>query len=396
MENIWTDTKGWPVALFANFKSVSVFCSPPEDTLINKTEWIHTLKKATNRLGHLQKLNIPGRIAVSCVLSDLDLIFKEQGIQSIAYAQDNSPEPVYNWPEIPYKKNPNSSLYDFSHLPFGSHKWQSIDVYHGNFGQVKDVEFNIKNALFVRKQDHIQQWFVLLETWVFEEGNDAILQKMPLVEVFPDQSYQAHDWEDYLENAAGGDYNWIISDPTVSVRGDIIARLPNHVEFTKEGTRDRYVIRVLDDSAKTFRQLGSFLSPDPELIAAGNQIKNGSDHSFKFIEEILALHGFSDIQLNIRNQFEKSSIIAFKHLRKGTGHIIECKLDENEENIISLREAHVLAAKTSIDKGVLVTTGDLARPLNFHDNIWGLEVEKYTELIEWLRTFKSFKKGIYF
>jgi hypothetical protein len=373
-----------------------VFCSPPEDTCINKTEWISALKKATNRLGHLQKLNIPGRIAVSCVLSDLDSIFKEHGIRSIAYAQDNSHEPAYNWPEIPYKKNPNSSLYDFSHLPFGNHEWQSIDVYHGNFGQVKDVEFNIKNALFVRKQDHIQQWFVLLNTWVAEEGNDAILQKMPLVEVFPDQTYKAYDWEDYLENASGGDYNWIISNPTVSVRGDIIAILPNHTEFTKEGTRDRYVIMVLNDSAKTFRQLDSFLSPDPELIAAGNQIKNGSGHSLKIIEEILALHGFSDIQLNLRNHFDKSNILAFKHLRKGTGHIIECKLDENEENIISLREAHVLAAKTSIDKGVLVTTGDLARPLNFHDNIWGLEVEEYTELIEWLKTFKSFKKGLYF
>jgi hypothetical protein len=392
MENIWTDTKGWPVALFANFKNVSVFCSPPEDTLINKTEWINTLKKATNRLGHLQKLNIPGRIAVSCVLSDLDWIFKEQVIKSIAYAQDNSQEPVYNWPEIPYKKSPDSYLYDFSHLPFGNHEWQSIDMYYGNFGQVKDVEFNIKSALFVRKQDHIQQWFVLLETWVAEEGNDAILQKMPLVEVFPDQTYQAHDWEDYLENASGGDYDWIISNPTVSVRGDIIAILPNHAEFTKEGTRDRYVIRVLDDSAKTFRHLGSFLSPDPELIAVGNQIKNGSD--LKVIEEILARHGFSDIQLNVRNQFDKSYILAFKHLHRGTGHIIECKL---EENIVLIREVHVLAAKkNSMDKGVLVTTGDLARPQNFHDNIWGLEPDAYTELITWLKTFKSFKKGLYF
>lgn len=406
MESFWTDSDGWPRTLFANSKNVSVSCSRPQDKDINKTVWRDTLKKVTNMFGQLQKSGVPGYIVVSCVLSEFTLVKEQNGINSIAYVQDNSDEPVYTWPEKSLGEFiQDSSQNDFSHLPFGNHAWQSIDVYHGNFGPVGNVKFEPINALFVGKHDNIQQWFVLLKAYVFEQGNDAILQKMPLVEVFPDQTYKAYDKEYYLENAAGGSYDWIISDPTVSVRGDIIAELPNHFEFTKGETRNRYVIMVLDEPLKTFNQVGSFLSSDPDLIAAGNQIKkefmkNGSGNAFKIIAEVLASHNFSDIHLNIKNQLIDSNIIAFKHLSNGTCHILEYK---NGENGISLREAHVLGteniltSKDGVDKGLLVTTSDLTQPIrNFHDNIWRLKPGAYNELIDWLRTYKSLKEDIYF
>lgn len=408
MDSFWTDSDGWPMTLLANLKNVSVSCSRPKDTSINKAEWTNTLKKLTNRLGQLQKINVPGHIAVSCVLCEFPLVKEQNGIQSIAYVQDNSDEPVYTWPKISSEKFIASSQNDFSHLPFGNHKWKSIDVYYGNFGTVGTVEFQPKNCLFVGKYDNIEQWFVLLEAYVSEHYNDAVLQKMPLVEVFPDQTYKAYDWESYLENAAGGgDYDWVISNPTVSARGDIIANLPNHPKFTETGTRNRYVVIVLDESRKTFRQVGSFLSTDPELIAAraeiDDTIKKGSGSTFEIIDDVLTSHDFSNIQLNVKNMFSESNIITFKNLHTGTGHIIECKQYGNSKNRVSLREAHVLATKTisskkySIDKGVLVTTGDLTRPIrNFYDDIWDLESRAHDEVIGWLRTFKSLKDGIYF
>lgn len=405
----WTNSEGWPMRLFANSKNVSVACSRPKDSSIDKYEWTDVLRELTDILGHLQEANISGRIAVSCVLSEFNWVVEQGGIHAISYVQDKSDEPVYIWPEISSEEViPEPSGNRFSHLPFADHRWKPIDVYRGNFGTVGNVEFNPINCLFVRKHGDVQQWFVLLESWVSEQGNDAVLQKMPLIEVFPDQRYKAYDLDDYLENAAGGgDYDWIISKPTVSARGDIIAILPNHSEFTEAGTFDRYVVIVLDESRKTFDQAGSFLSTDHELIAVGEEIKNevmrnGSDDLFEVITGSLNSHGFSDIQLDVENQLNKSNIIGFKRLDKSTGHIIEYKQYGKDKNKVSLREAHVLGKRTiftkknDLDESFLVTTSDLIYPIKtFYDNIWMLESEAYNEAIWWLRTFKSLKEGLY-
>jgi hypothetical protein len=261
--------------------------------------------------------------------------------------------------------------------------------------------------------------FVHLEAVVFEQGNDAILQKMSLVEVLRNGQYQVHEPSDFLENAAGSySHDWIMSRPIVSARGDIVAALPNHPEFGDGETRERYVVVVLDEQSRQFVQVDSFLSIPRALSRSHADIEREilkylghfpdhvktlpGDAFERIVAEILASHGFSDIQLNVRTEFGEIDILAFEDRKTGKGYIIECK-QYGSGRRVTLREAHVLAMKTmlmkkyGVEKGMLVTTSDFTGPTrDLYDGAWGLELRAYDEVVEWLRTYQpSNRQGLF-
>ena len=137
--------------------------------------------------------------------------------------------------------------------------------------------------------------------------------------------------------------------------------------------------------------------PDHVLYVPGDSFE-------KIIAEVLASHGFSNIQLNVRNAFGEMDIIAFEKDKDGRSHgyIVECKRYKRNHKV-SLREAHVLAMKRilmgseGIDRAMLVTTSDFTRPTkSLYDSAWGMELKTCDQVIEWLRAYKVKRDGLFF
>jgi hypothetical protein len=128
-----------------------------------------------------------------------------------------------------------------SKLPFKNYKWKKIklyrsyyDLYRSNYGSVANItniEFAIKEAVMINSSSDFNIWFVLLEALVFENDNDATLQKMAVVKVYNNGTYKVHEDNTIIENADGGPNDLIMKNLIVISDNNIIAELPNHPEL---------------------------------------------------------------------------------------------------------------------------------------------------------------------
>lgn len=388
---------------------------------MEKHVWMGEIEAVAKNLGNLNRLGVEGEVAVASALRELPPTVRQaNGICSIAYVQPSGNPPVYTWPRAKDAfHEPSSQSEGLVELPFGKHEWTPLKLYRGSWGPVANVQFQPIAALMVRKHADRELWFVHLQADVSEQGNDAILQKMSLVEVFRDGRYQVHEPIDFLENAGGSPTNdWIMGQPIVSARGDIVALLPTHTKFEDGEIRHRYVVVVLYETERRFVQVDSFLSIPRVLSESHKDIEREilkylghfpdhvktlpGDTFERIVAEILASHGFSDIQLNVRTEFGEIDILAFEDRKTGKGYIVECK-QYGSGRKVTLREAHVLAMKTilmrkyGVEKGMLVTTSDFTGPArNLYDGAWGLELRAYDEVVEWLKTYKpSNRHGLF-
>lgn len=414
----WFDTDGWPNKLFSPDGNVTLECKRPKDDNISKEKWIESLSIIIESLCSFNRLGVDGHQAVSSVLKEIpQIVSKNLGIISIAYVQQSASIPLYTWPDqkAASHRTPFGNEVTLA-VPFKDYEWQKIRLYHGNHGPVANVGFSINDALVVYRKKDIDVWFVLLETYVGEQNNDAIIQKMAIVEVHKNGSYQVHENNQIFENAGGGGpYDPIISDLVVTARTDVIGVIRQGGE---SGDGNNVLISLNLDSFQA-QHAGTFRSPSPELIPVGREVdlelmkylrrfpehvtEMPGDSFERIIAEILASHGFSDIQLNVRNNFGEIDILAFEGSkdRKRKGYIIECKRYKKERNV-TLREAHILAMKrilmqsSGINKAMLVTTSDFTKPTRqLYDSAWGLELKAYDEVVEWLRNYKLNQNGLY-
>jgi hypothetical protein len=411
---VYTDTDRWPTSISSADGNVNIKCRRPKDTSIDQKIWCEALYSAVRSLSNYRLMNLDGETAITSLLKDLpEIMERNEAIKSVAYTEPNESS-VYTWPD------PKVAMYrgakfcsELPNLPFGDHKWRTLPIYRGNYGPVSDVQFDVVDAILVHRSQKEVIWFVLLEASVFESRNDAILQKTAFVNVSKSGSYIVKESDEILENAGGGGpYDLIMRDLVVSAREDVIAWLPNHGELGN-------ILLKIDLSSLQYQRIDTFRAPNPELIPVGRDVdvevvkylrrfpehitQIPADSFEKIIAEILRSHGFSDIQLNVKNMFGEIDIVAFDATKEGRrqGYIIECKRYRHDRRV-TLREAHVLAMKRilmmnqGIDRAMLVTTSDFTGPTRrLYDSAWGMELKAYDEVIEWLKTYKP-PKGIYF
>ena len=405
---------GWPTRISSPDGLIYIECRQPDDKTIDQATWRESLFAAVHLLMTYYSISMDGETAVMALRKELPQTMESEGsIDSIAYTEPNS-DAIYTWPKSNIanyrgdKFNPETP-----NLPFIEWKWSVLPSYRGNYGPVSNVQFDILDAVMVERTEQEEKWFVLLEAYVSESGNDAILQKTAFVSVLKDRSFSVHETSELLENAGGGGpYDLIMRNLVVSARGDIIAMLPNHYNLGN-------VLIKLDFHNQLFERIRTFKAPNPELIPIARDvdvevmkylrrfpehITQMPGHSFeKIIAEIMKSHGFSDVQLNVRNMYGEIDIIAFEGTKekRRKGYIIECKRYRRNRRV-TLREAHILAMKKihmsnkGIDRAMLITTSDFTEPTRkLYDSAWGLELKAYDEVVDWLRTYKP-QKDIYF
>lgn len=367
------------------------------------------------RLSSLNHLGIPGEQAVATVLEDLlQPLANQAAIKSIAYVQPWSEDSLYEWPQSNDTRPATAELCSGPTTPFQNHAWETIKLYRGHFGPVANVTFAAKDAVLVHRERHRDLWLVLLEAIVREHDNDAILQKFATAEVFGDGRYAVHEDNQLRENAGGGGpYDWTVIELIVTARRDVVAGLDHPFD-----DQNNVLLSITPESVLP-RIVGAFQAPSPELIPAGRAIDaelmkylrrfpehvtEVPDDTFEgVVAEILASHGFSDIQLNVRNRFGEIDIVAFESTKDGArrGYIVECKRYKRTRKV-ALREAHVVGMKKmlmeseGIQKAMLVTTSDFTKPVRrLYDAAWGLELKSHDEVVEWLQQYKLNRGGLY-
>ena len=404
-------TTGWPSAMISPDRHVYVEFRAPKDDSIDKAQWRATLGSLVRSLMQFRNLGVSGERAVTGLLGDLpESVVANDGLRSIAHGAKRSLETSTLGRERPPASHEGRLRGErVPDLPFSRHRWGTIPTYRGNYGPVSNVQFSVQDAVRMSATTAGQIWFALLEAYVSEQGNDAILQKTAFVEVRPDGSYTAHEEPTILENSGGGGpYDLVMRNLVVSARGDVIAELVNH---------PGNVLVSLEPSQHRSEQVATFEAPSPELAPVARDVDEEvlrylhrfpehvtefpSDAFEKIVAEVLRSHGFSDVQMNVRNKFGEIDIVAFEGGKGDSrmGYIVECKR-YRRDRMVTLREAHVLAMKRihmaplGIEKALLVTTSGFTGPTReLYDSAWGLELKAYEEVLEWLRKYKPLKRG---
>jgi hypothetical protein len=226
-------------------------------------------------------------------------------------------------------------------------KWSSLDTYWDrNYRHpIDNVPFSPRDVVLVGRDPGREVWFVLLEGSIYEDNadgiTDAALQRMALVEVKGDGSVVVHEDTHILVNAGGGPWDPLMSNLVVTARHDIIARLDYDLGNA---------LIALDLSSFEAQRVSDFRASSPELVPVERDVDievmkffqrspehvvEVPGHTFeRIIAEILASHGFSDIQLNVRNAYGEMDIIAFDSTQSGRrGYIIECKMLSKQKGL---------------------------------------------------------------
>jgi len=408
-----TDSEHWPTRISSADGNVYIECARhrPVTTSTPDTcrEQLEGILKA---LLSYRALGFAGEAALRAVLTEAKAEGLAEWVGSVAYVEPDGSKRVYAWPESQAASHlAGRQDAEVQKSAFAAIEWAALPLYRGNYGPVSNVRFSVSDAALIHRGPDRDIWFILLDAKVFEQGNDALLQKTAFVEVMRDGSCISHEEKTLLENAGGGGpYDIIMSDCVVTARGDVIAAA---------GAPHGNVLVSLDLASFGSRQIDTFQTPSRELVPVARDVdaevmkylRRFPEHvtemppaSFeKIVAEVLASHGFSDIQLNVQNAFGEIDIIAFESTKEGKrrGYIIECKR-YNKRRKVTLREAHVLAMKrihmahAGIDRAMLVTTSDFTSPTRtLYDSAWGMELRAHDEVIEWLRTYKPPKDKYY-